>query len=63
MDVIRECLLYADSMNRVYKADANTEERSGLRLLPVDMKMEGSGLQTILEIQPMNKVLFQGSWK
>ena len=43
MDVAGGCLLYAGSMTRVYLADAKTEERSALRLLLLDMKMEVVG--------------------
>ena len=43
MDVAGECLLYADKMTRVYLADAKPEERSALRLLLLDMKMEVVG--------------------
>lgn len=43
MDVIGECLLYADSMPRVYLADAKPEERTALRLLLLDMKMDVVG--------------------
>jgi DNA-binding NarL/FixJ family response regulator len=35
--------LYADSMTRVYLADAKPEERSALRMLLLDMKMEVVG--------------------
>jgi DNA-binding NarL/FixJ family response regulator len=40
MDVAGECLLYDKSMTRVYLADAQPEERSALRLLLLDLKME-----------------------
>jgi DNA-binding NarL/FixJ family response regulator len=43
MDVTGEGLLYADSMTRVYLADAKPEERSALRMLLLDMKMEVAG--------------------
>jgi DNA-binding NarL/FixJ family response regulator len=43
MDVAGECLLYADSMTRVYLADAKPEERTALRLLLLDMKMDVVG--------------------
>jgi DNA-binding NarL/FixJ family response regulator len=43
MDVAGECLLYAVSMTRVYLADAKPEERSALRLLLLDMKMDVVG--------------------
>jgi len=40
MDVAGECLSYDESMTRVYLADAKPEERSALRLLLIDLKME-----------------------
>jgi DNA-binding NarL/FixJ family response regulator len=43
MDVTGECLLYANSMTRVYLADAKPEERIALRLLLLDMKMDVVG--------------------
>ncbi|KAF0111723.1 MAG: hypothetical protein FD147_734 [Chloroflexi bacterium] len=43
MDVTGECLLYDNSMIRVYLADAKPEERSALRLLLLDLKMEVIG--------------------
>jgi DNA-binding NarL/FixJ family response regulator len=43
MDVAGECLLYHDCMTRVYLADAKPEERSALRLLLLDLKMEVVG--------------------
>jgi DNA-binding NarL/FixJ family response regulator len=43
MDAARDCLLYDDAMTRVYLADAKQEERSALRLLLLDMKMEVVG--------------------
>ena len=43
MDVPGECLLYDECMTRVYVADAKPEERSALRLLLLDLKMEVVG--------------------
>jgi DNA-binding NarL/FixJ family response regulator len=43
MDVAGECLLYGESMTRVYLADAKSKERSALRLLLLDLKMEVVG--------------------
>jgi DNA-binding NarL/FixJ family response regulator len=43
MDVAGERLLYDESMTRIYLADAQPEERSALRLLLLDMKMEVVG--------------------
>ena len=43
MDVAGECLLYHESMTRVYVADALTEERSALRLVLLDLNMEVVG--------------------
>ena len=43
MDVAGECLLYDECMTRIYLADAQLEERSALRLLLVDLKMEVVG--------------------
>lgn len=43
MDVARECLLYDEFMTRVFLADSIPEERSALRLLLLDMKMEITG--------------------
>ncbi|NQU31546.1 MAG: response regulator transcription factor [Anaerolineae bacterium] len=43
MDVAGESLLYDESMTRIYLADAQPEERSALRLLLLDMKMEVVG--------------------
>ena len=40
MDAAGECLLYYQFMTRVYLADAKDRERSALRLLILDMKME-----------------------
>ena len=43
MDVAGEPLLYAEFMTRVYLADSQREERSALRLLLLDLKMEVVG--------------------
>ena len=43
MDAAGECLLYHDTMTRVYLADAQPEERSALRLLLLDLTMEVVG--------------------
>jgi len=43
MDVTGEYLLYDDHMTRAYIADARLEERSALRLLLLDLKMEVVG--------------------
>ncbi|PKN93065.1 MAG: hypothetical protein CVU44_11580 [Chloroflexi bacterium HGW-Chloroflexi-6] len=43
MDAAGECLLYDGFMTRVYLADAKPEERTALRLLLLDMKMEVVG--------------------
>ena len=43
MDVAGECSLYDEYMTRVYIADTKPEERSALRLLLLDMKMEVVG--------------------
>ncbi len=43
MDVAGESLLYHDGMTRVYLADTHSEERSALRLLLLDLKMEVVG--------------------
>ena len=43
MDVAGECLLYHEIMTRVFFADAQREERSALRLLLLDLKMEVVG--------------------
>ena len=42
-DVPREYLLYDEYMTRVYIADGKPEERSALRLLLLDMKMDVVG--------------------
>jgi DNA-binding NarL/FixJ family response regulator len=43
MDVAGEPLLYDHGMTRVYVADAKPEERSALRILLFDLKMEVVG--------------------
>lgn len=43
MDVTGGCLLYDESMTRVYVADSLPEERSALRLLLLDLEMEVVG--------------------
>jgi len=40
MDVAGECLSYYKYMTRIYLADAQPEERSALRLLLLDLKMD-----------------------
>jgi DNA-binding NarL/FixJ family response regulator len=44
MDVTGECLLYDKFMTRVFLADGILEERSALRLLLLDLKMEVAGV-------------------
>ncbi len=43
LDVAGKPLLYDESMTRVYLADSQPEERSALRLLLLDLKMEVAG--------------------
>ena len=43
MDAAGELMLYHESMTRVFLADSQLEERSALRLLLLDMKMEVVG--------------------
>jgi DNA-binding NarL/FixJ family response regulator len=43
MDADGECLLYDEFMTRVFLADGIPEERSALRLLLLDLKMEVVG--------------------
>ena len=43
MDVAGESLLYDEGMIRIYLADAQAEERSALRLLLLDLKMDVVG--------------------
>jgi DNA-binding NarL/FixJ family response regulator len=58
MDVTRECLLYDDIMTRVFLADGIPEERSALRLMLIDLKMEVVGeaadWPTVLTQAPMS---------
>ncbi len=60
MDVAGECSLYHEFMTRVYLADARPEERSALRLLLLDLKMEVVGEAadwfTTLGQVPINRV-------
>ena len=42
-DASGECLLYDECMTRVYLADVRPQERSALRLLLLDLKMEVVG--------------------
>ena len=60
MDVTRECLLYDEIMTRVFLAASIPEERSALRLLLIDMKMElvgeASDWVTTLAQAPLNQV-------
>lgn len=43
MDAAGECLLYDESMTRVFLADAKPDERAALRLLLADLKMDVVG--------------------
>lgn len=43
LDAAGELLLYDESMTRIYLADSQSEERSALRLLLLDLKMEVVG--------------------
>ena len=43
LDAAGECLLYYESMTRVYLADVRPAERYALRLLLLDLKMEVAG--------------------
>jgi DNA-binding NarL/FixJ family response regulator len=43
VDVAGECLLYDENMTRVFIADSRPDERSALRLLVLDLKMEVAG--------------------
>jgi DNA-binding NarL/FixJ family response regulator len=43
MDVAGKCLLYHETMTRVFLADSQNEERSALSLLLSDLKMEVVG--------------------
>jgi len=42
-DAVGECLLYYEYMTRVFVADANPQERTALRLVLLDLKMEMAG--------------------
>jgi CheY-like chemotaxis protein len=42
-DAVGECLLYHEYMTRVFVADAKPEERTALRLVLLDLKMEVAG--------------------
>ena len=58
MDVTGKCLLYDEHMVRVFIADSFPEERSALRLLLLDLKMEIVGeandWQTTLTLTPVS---------
>jgi len=60
MDVAGECLLYHEYMTRVYLANAKPEERSALRLLLLDLKMEivgeASNWPTTLFQAPLSRI-------
>jgi two-component system nitrate/nitrite response regulator NarL len=60
MDVAGECLLYDEFMTRVFLAASIPEERSALRLLLIDLKMEvvgeASDWVTALAQAPVNQV-------
>jgi len=60
MDVTGECLLYDEIMTRVFLAASIPEERSALRLLLLDLKMEIVGeaadWETALAQAPIKKV-------
>jgi DNA-binding NarL/FixJ family response regulator len=43
MDVVGEVLLYHEGMKRVYLANAQTEERSALRLMLLDLNLQVVG--------------------
>jgi len=43
MDVVGKFVTYDECMTRVYIADAKTEERSALRLVLQDLKMDIAG--------------------
>src|SRR5512143_1688767 len=59
-DVSGEFVLYDECMTRVYLADAKPEERSALRLLLLDLKMEVVGAAgdwtTTLAQAPLNRM-------
>ena len=58
-DVAGECLLYYEGMTRVYVADGKLEERSALRLVLLDLKMDIAGeaadWATTLAQAPVNR--------
>ena len=59
-DAAGECLLYYGYMTRVFVADAKTEERTALRLVLLDLKMEVAGeaanWSTTLAQVPINHI-------
>ena len=59
MDVAGEFVSYDECMTRVYIADANVEERSALRLVLLDLKMEVVGeaadWETTLALTPASR--------
>jgi DNA-binding NarL/FixJ family response regulator len=59
MDVAGECLLYHETMTRVFLADSQNDERSALRLLLLDLKMkvvgEAADWPTTLAQAPLNR--------
>ena len=59
MDVAGEFVSYDECMTRVYIADANVEERSALRLVLLDLKMEVVGeaadWETTLVLTPASR--------
>ena len=59
-DVPQECLLYHEYMTRVYVSDAKKDERTALRLLILDLKMEVAGeatdWPTTLVQVPVNRI-------
>lgn len=60
VDAAGEPLLYDESMTRIYLADSQSEERSALRLLLLDMKMdvvgEAADWPTTLDQAPVNDI-------
>lgn len=67
MDAAGEYLLYDDSMTRVFLADSQTEERSALRLLLIDLKMEVVGeaadwLSTLAQAPATNLDMLLVDW-
>jgi DNA-binding NarL/FixJ family response regulator len=59
-DAAGECLLYHEYMTRVFISDAKPEERSALRVLLLDLKMELAGeaadWSTTLVQVPVNRI-------